>query len=405
MTDDRHLELALDLLEAEGSPDVDTARSDDDLSAVRLAELTSQAVVRRAASSEAPDVDAEWQRFITSIHRTDDAATESVQMTMSEAMPKAERETEPTDDRHGMRHLHWLAAAAVAVLLIAGGVALFLKTDRQPADMPTIAYQPPKSLADRPTITTSTGKTVVLPTRQKNVSIGGLNTKAQQRLLDALGLDKDTPIDEKMTLSVPTGNSSDIVLADGTHVWLYSGSTLTYPVNFGGSQRVVYLQGQALFDVTHNAARPFIIVTDQLTATVLGTELNVSCYNDEPAHVALLNGKVEVEAKNGGHKVVLLPGQGATLNGTLLSTAEESMDTYLYWKEGYLYFDGRPLADIAAQLSRWYKVKVVFDEPRLRSRRYRFFCQRTEPVTRALELLNHFDDVHATLESDGIHIK
>lgn len=405
MTDDRHLELALDLLEAEGSPDVDTARTGADLSAMRLVELSSQAVVRRAASSEAPDVDAEWQRFIRNMHNTGDTATLSVSGTMTEAAHKPKTEAHPADDSHGMRHLRWLAAAAVAVLLIAGGMALFLKTDKQAADMPTMAYQPPKSLADRPTITTSTGQTVVLPTRQKNVSIGGLNSNAQQRLLDALGLDEDTPIDEKMTLSVPTGNSSDIVLADGTHVWLYSGSTLTYPVNFVGSQRVVYLQGQALFDVTHNAARPFVIVTDQLVATVLGTELNVSCYNDEPAHVALLNGKVEVEAKNGGHKIVLLPGQGATINGSLLSTAEENMDTYLYWKEGYLYFDGRPLADIAAQLSRWYKVKVVFDEPRLRSRRYRFFCQRTEPVTRALELLNHFDDVHATLESDCIHIK
>lgn len=405
MTDDRHLEMALDLLEAEGGSDADIARTGDDLSAVRLVELSSQAVVRRAASAGAPDVDAEWQRFITNMHRSDDAATLTVPVTLTSHAPKAEAETRPADDSHRTGHLRWLAAAAAAVLLIAGGMALFLKTDRQPADLPTIAYQPPKSLADRPTITTSTGQTVVLPTRQKNVSIGGLNSNAQQRLLDALGLDEDTPIDEKMTLSVPTGNSSDIVLADGTHVWLYSGSTLTYPVNFAGSQRVVYLQGQALFDVSHNAARPFVIVTDQLIATVLGTELNVSCYNDEPAHVALLNGKVEVEAKNGGHRVVLLPGQGATLNGSLLSTAEENMDTYLYWKEGYLYFDGRTLADIAAQLSRWYKVKVVFDEPRLRSRRYRFFCQRTEPVTRALELLNHFDDVHATLEGDGIHIK
>lgn len=405
MTDDRHLEMALDLLEAEGGPDADIARTGDDLSAVRLVELSSQAVVRRAASAGAPDVDAEWQRFITNMHRNDDAATLTVPVTLTSHAPKAEAETRPADDSHRTGLPRWLAAAAAAVLLIAGGMALFLKTDRQPADLPTIAYQPPKSLADRPTITTSTGQTVVLPTRQKNVSIGGLSSNAQQRLLDALGLDEDTPIDEKMTLSVPTGNSSDIVLADGTHVWLYSGSTLTYPVNFAGSQRVVYLQGQALFDVSHNAARPFVIVTDQLIATVLGTELNVSCYNDEPAHVALLNGKVEVEAKNGGHRVVLLPGQGATLNGSLLSTAEENMDTYLYWKEGYLYFDGRTLADIAAQLSRWYKVKVVFDEPRLRSRRYRFFCQRTEPVTRALELLNHFDDVHATLEGDGIHIK
>lgn len=391
-TEDRQWELLLDQLEAD-SDVLESTDTDDDVPVemLRMGELMAQAVSRRAADAETPSVEEEWQKLKKTI----------------EAMKPMEQDDTASVVASPMRNKRWeiFAVAAAIVLAIVGGALLLFRPVEAPTDK-VIAYHPPKAVANKPTITTSTGRTIVLPTNQSNVTIDNHNTTAQKRLLSALGLDTDTPIEENVTLTMPSGNSSDMVLADGTHVWLYAGSTITYPVNFYGKNRVVYLQGQAHFEVKHDASRPFIIVTDKLNATVLGTELNVSCYNGEEAHVALLNGVVEVKAKTDGKTVRLHPGQGYTLlyNGEP-AVSDENMDPYTYWKQGYLYFDDAPLSDIAAQFSRWYKVRVIFDEPRMRSQRYRFFCPRTEPITRAIELLNHFSNVHASLKEDGLHIK
>lgn len=391
-TEDRQWDLLLDWLEEGGEALEATGTTDDvPVEMMRVAEFTAQAASRHAVKAELPSVDDEWLKLKKSMERAKPVNQKGTAATI--ALPTGRSRWKVV-----------AVAAAVALAIVGGALALF-----RPAEAPTdrvIAYKPPKAVADKPTITTSSGKTIVLPTKQSNVTIDSKNTTAQKRLLSALGLDTDTPIEENVTLTMPSGNSSDMVLADGTHVWLYAGSTITYPVNFYGKNRVVYLQGQAHFEVKHDASRPFVIVTDQLNATVLGTELNVSCYSGEEAHVALLNGIVEVKAKADGKTVRLHPGQGYTLlyNGQL-AVEEENMEPYSLWKQGYLYFDDAPLADIAAQFSRWYKVRVFFDEPRMRSQRYRFFCPRTEPITRAIELLNHFSNVHATLREDGLHIK
>lgn len=397
ISDDRQWELLLDRLEASGD-NLEPSDAPDEVSEgkERLGDLMVQAVSRRAAKDNAPDIDAEWKKFASTVGvgQPDIASEES---------SKAEEEEPSVRPRR--YYIILSIAASLLVLIVVGAMYLFHNSADAPIDK-VIAYKPSKVVTDKPTITTSSGRTIVLPTAQGNASVDNKNTKAQQHLLSALGLDTDTPVEENVTLAIPSGKSGEMVLSDGTHVWLYAGSTITYPVNFHGNRRVVYLQGQAHFEVHHDASKPFVIVTDQLNATVLGTELNVSCYQGEDAHVALLNGVVEVTAKASGSTVRLHPGQGTSVSSMGKQTiAEEDMETYTYWKQGFLYFNDAPLSDIAAQFSRWYKVRVIFDEPRLRTQRYRFFCPRTEPATRAIELLNHFDNIHATLSADGLHIK
>ena len=104
--------------------------------------------------------------------------------------------------------------------------------------------------------------------------------------------------------------------------------------------------------------------------------------------------------------VTLRPGQGVTLQGNgSLAVAEENMDTYEYWKNGYLYFDDQPLTTIAKNLERWYRVPFVIDNPSLVQKRLRFFCLRSESIDRALELLNHFSGIEAKRSGDAVHIK
>ncbi|MST85348.1 FecR domain-containing protein [Hallella mizrahii] len=96
----------------------------------------------------------------------------------------------------------------------------------------------------------------------------------------------------------------------------------------------------------------------------------------------------------------------ATMHGDgLFSVAEENMDPYEYWKNGYLYFDDQPLEAIAKAQSRWYRVQFVFENPALEKKRLRFFCLRSEDLSRALELLNHFSGIEAKQQADGVHIK
>lgn len=301
--------------------------------------------------------------------------------------------------------LLWTISGVAACLLILFGVLWWTDTEKA-ADTPDIAYDVPRTKLHSPSIVTDKGKVIPLSGQSQNLSASATNQSARSRLLRALGLTEDEVSTEKCSLAVPPGKSYDIVLADGTRVWLYADSKLTYPLSFKGKERAVYLQGQAEFEVTHDAAHPFVIITDKLDARVLGTELNVSCYPDEPPHVALLHGVVVVSGRKGDREVRLRPGQGATLRETGgFDVADEDMDTYEYWKNGYLYFDGQPLGTIARSLERWYRVSFIFDDPAIAQKRLRFFCMRSDNLGRALELLNHYCTFEAVHRADGVHIK
>ena len=116
------------------------------------------------------------------------------------------------------------------------------------------------------------------------------------------------------TLIVPYGKRSQLQLADGSKVWLNSGSKLVYPVTFEGKRREVYIEGEAIFDVAHNAKQPFIVLSKDHEIEVLGTLFNVSNYlDDESISTTLKNGSVQIRYKTDsflkGRKVLkIVPG-------------------------------------------------------------------------------------------------
>jgi ferric-dicitrate binding protein FerR (iron transport regulator) len=332
-------------------------------------------------------------------------ATEQQCVGRKDAQPRAQQPSMAAQKPVFSRPLLWGLIAVAACLLLLFGATWWFQA-HQPEENPDIAFDVPRHQLTEPSIVTSKGKIIPLTNTCQNISMSGSNLSARNRLLRALGYDADEVSTEKCSIAVPPGKSYDIVLADGTKVWLYADSKLTYPLVFNGKERAVYLQGQAEFDVTHDPSHPFVVITDKMDARVLGTEINVSCYPKEAAHVALLRGVVVVSGRNGEHAVTLRPGQGATMMGTgMFSVAEENMDPYEYWKNGYLYFDDQPLETIAKALSRWYRVQFVFENPSLEKKRLRFFCLRSEDLSRALELLNHFSGIEAKQQADGVHIK
>lgn len=161
------------------------------------------------------------------------------------------------------------------------------------------------------------------------------------------------------TFEVPAGQRIGIDLADGTHVWLNAGSKIEYPVVFGRKARRVKISGEAMFDVTHDARRPFVVETYASEIEVLGTKFNVEA--DEAADrfsTTLIRGKVKVSAD--GQEVYLNPDQTVDLiDGNLVVTRTEDPAAAL-WTEGILSMKGVSFEVLMHKFEKLYDVRFVY---------------------------------------------
>ena len=173
-----------------------------------------------------------------------------------------------------------------------------------------------------------------------------------------LNWQKTTHHELQHQIHVPTGQHVEIMLADGSKVWLNSGSTLTFPSKFNGKKRLVELDGEGFFEVKSDKEHPFIVSTSKYQVKAVGTSFNVYDYQDSPQfEAALLNGKVEVttNAKKSS-AVILTPNQRAALcQGVLKVKPIENTNNYL-WRKGILYFN-EPLLEVFDKLQEYYDVE------------------------------------------------
>lgn len=198
-------------------------------------------------------------------------------------------------------------------------------------------------------------------------------------------------------IHVPTGQHVEIMLADGSKVWLNSGSTLTFPSKFNGKKRLVELDGEGFFEVKSDKEHPFIVSTSKYQVKAVGTSFNVYDYQDSPQfEAALLNGKVEVttNAKKSS-TVILTPNQRAALcQGVLKVKPIENTNNYL-WRKGILYFN-EPLLEVFDKLQEYYDVEFQIRNTSLT--RKSPYCtgkfrakDGLEHIIRVLKETNHFD--------------
>ena len=187
------------------------------------------------------------------------------------------------------------------------------------------------------------------------------------------------------SLSTPKGGQYQLVLPDGSKVWLNAASSITYPTAFNGNQRKVQITGEAYFEVMPLRLRsglkmPFVVEKGSMAVEVLGTHFNINAYDDEETvKTTLLEGKVVVRSEAGGQKpeqsVVLKPGEQAELSrahsprpddpvGRAL-TIDHSPDLELVmaWKNGLFHFENADLKTVMRQLARWYDVDIVYKDP------------------------------------------
>jgi ferric-dicitrate binding protein FerR (iron transport regulator) len=189
------------------------------------------------------------------------------------------------------------------------------------------------------------------------------------------------------------GTRTAIKLADGSSVWLNSGSSLRYPERFKGKERKVYLIGEGYFEIATNPSVPFIVTTSALIVKATGTKFNVSDHiSDLISEVTLVSGKVfvnELIPKN-GHKqsIELLPSQRLVYNkenGTN-SIQKEDVNEYISWKDGKLIFRNKPLSYVVNKISQMFNVDIELKGSVLQDYRYRATFE-DESLTEILRLL------------------
>lgn len=159
------------------------------------------------------------------------------------------------------------------------------------------------------------------------------------------------------TLRVPKTGTYQLTLPDGTNVWVNALSTLKFPVQFVGKERVVYLEGEAYFEVAADQKRPFIVDVKGTEIQVLGTQFNVNSYNTYTT-TTLVEGSVKVAS--GGNSKLIKPGEEVRTAGDTFRVGSANMAKVLAWKEGDFYFEKDNIIEIMQQLQRWYDVDIEY---------------------------------------------
>ena len=260
------------------------------------------------------------------------------------------------------------AAILIFALLVGGTAGYFLINQKNDAYVFTNA--PENATGNQSRLILSNGTTVDLTKEDSKIAMN-----ADQKIVidnnQVIDMSKTTDADEsKMNeVVIPFGNKSQLVLPDGTKVWLNAGSRMAFPSKFSGKKREVFLEGEAYFEVTHNADVPFLVNTSDISIKVLGTKFNVSAYKtDKVAETVLLEGKVTVKDLSSigfmAKETVLAPNQKASFNKENKSISvnnEADADFAIAWTEGWFKFSQQNLSSVLNKLQRYYNVQFEFD--------------------------------------------
>lgn len=194
------------------------------------------------------------------------------------------------------------------------------------------------------------------------------------------------------TLETPRASEYKLTLPDGSRVHLNAGSKLHFPSAFSGSIREVRLEGEAYFEVAHQANQPFQVLSANQQIEVLGTSFNVSAYAEEALRTTLVSGKVAVKTPIG--ELFLNPGQQAVWAKGQLSKADVDVEEAIAWAQSRIVFSKKNLQQITKQLERWYDVDFVFAD-NLQDLKTKTFSGNIARSSSLAEVLNIFTLNHS----------
>lgn len=308
------------------------------------------------------------------------------------------------------RTFAWIGSAASILVII--GLTVFFQINNQ-SDISnfaaTISVKPDTEYTQ---LMLSKEKIVQISAQESKIAYSGngkqVNIEAQEKVEQAI----DADVVSYNTVIVPYGKRTQITLSDNSTIWLNSGSKLVYPVRFADNKREVFLDGEAVFEVTPDKTQPFHVVTRDMEIKVLGTIFDLCAYSDDSTvNTVLERGSVELNYKRGSlfgsTKEKMVPGMLAVYDLADETLVQKNVNTkdYTSWRYGYLVMEKKSLGSIAKKLSRYYNVSIEIESPELADETFSGYLDLRNSATQVLSLISEMMAIELEQTDHLIKIK
>lgn len=295
----------------------------------------------------------------------------------------------------------WMRYAAAVILIVGVGGTTFFLINKSKPEKPVASNAklgndlPPGK--DGAVLTLSDGSKVLLD----SIGNGVVSTQGSATITihnNSVVYKDNAATNEAVynTMSTPNGRQYQLVLPDGSKVWLNAASSITYPTAFNGRERNVTITGEAYFEIAKNQSKPFHVKVNDMDVQVLGTRFNINSYGDESQiNTTLLDGGVKVSRNQ--QACVLKPGQQASMNSSELKVVNNvNLEQVMAWKNGLFDFEHASLKSVVSQLARWYDLDVKY-EGTVSTRTFRGKITRDLSLMQVLAILKDVE-VHFNVE-------
>jgi transmembrane sensor len=305
----------------------------------------------------------------------------------------------------------WYSAAAAIILILSSGLYFNSLKKKTPIIVKTETPRFKNDVSpgdNRAILTLDDGSQINLDDAQNGVLASENNTDIRKTGSGQLEYSTDDELIQTVkynTLSTPMGGQYQLVLPDGSKVWLNSGSSIRFPTAFIGKERVIEIKGEAFFDIKENKKMPFIVRTNNdMDIRVLGTQFNVMAYDDEKSiNTTLLEGSVQILKESG--TAYLEPGQAAILNkgSGKIKVASADIEDAVAWKNGYFIFSNENIESIMRKVSRWYNVEVEYQGD-LNNKDFVGTISRDKNISELLKMLELTGAIHFRIEGRRVTV-
>lgn len=205
-------------------------------------------------------------------------------------------------------------------------------------------------------------------------------------------------------LKTPRGGQFQIILEDGTKVWLNANSSLEYPIKFTDKERKVRLTGEGFFEVHHDTKHPFIVSTQSQQVKVLGTTFNIRAYEDKQ-FTTLIKGSIQVKITGTDQSKKIKPNEQAIISQNGLTVQNVDASDYITWKDGLISSTSISLIDISKEIERWYNVDFVFPHNFKNTETAFISINKNEKLSTVLKVIEKTYGVKTEIQGKEVIIK
>lgn len=312
--------------------------------------------------------------------------------------------------RNMRRNRRWWLVAAASVAILFGGLAVY-RYSKIPVSLPLASEEtsiyPGKRMAR---LITPSGETVLLDTlRQTDTQQMKLHNDQGRVVIQAACGDANGDQPVYHCLEVPRGGEFSFLLPDSTTVFLNAESRLRFPDRFvPGSERIVYLSGEAYFDVKRDPRSPFLVCLEHSAVKVTGTSFNVKAYPDDTNEATtLISGTVSMGIGTTEQWIVLKPGEQGYYDATRKTLLQQTVDVNYYtaWKDGVFAFYRQPLEEVMKTLGRWYLFDTHYQNEALKSILYTGKINRHASIREVLHTFELMDELTFDIKGKEVIVR